>query len=56
MAPHWTQTIYILFQVFELVDFLGKLPTGLRPFGMIFEDALGNAVPEECGAWAKYAI
>ena len=46
---------HISFQVFELVDFLGKLPPRLRPLGMIFEDALGNAVPEECGAWAKYA-
>ena len=41
-------------RVFELVDFLGKLPDKLRPFGMVFEDARGVALPEQCGAWARF--
>ncbi len=40
--------------VFELVDFLGKLPDNLQPYGIIFEDARGVALPEQCGAWAKF--
>ncbi len=40
--------------VLELVDFLGKLPDNLQPFGMIFEDARGVALPEQCGAWTRF--
>ena len=39
---------------FEVVQFLATLPERIRPFGLMFEEARGQALPEECGTWAKY--
>ncbi|XP_071806481.1 uncharacterized protein [Asterias amurensis] len=41
-------------RVFKLVEYLAKLPEDIRPFGVIFEEAKGSCLPEECGEWAKY--
>ena len=41
-------------RVFEVVDFLAKLPPKVRPFGLTFEESRGKSLPEECATWAKY--
>ncbi|XP_022111955.1 uncharacterized protein LOC110991097 [Acanthaster planci] len=39
---------------FQMVKFLAKMPEDVRPFGLLFEEAKGTCMPEECGSWAKY--
>ena len=41
-------------RAFQLVKFLAEMPEKVRPFGLIFEEAKGTCLPEECGSWAKY--
>ncbi|XP_033630720.1 uncharacterized protein LOC117292690 [Asterias rubens] len=41
-------------RVFQVVAFLAKLPTEIRPAGVLFEEPEGKTLPEECGAWTKY--
>ena len=41
-------------RVFEVTDYLCKLPEELRLFGFMFEEPRGKSVPEECGMWAKF--
>ncbi|XP_071806455.1 uncharacterized protein [Asterias amurensis] len=41
-------------RVFKLVEYLAKLPEDIRPFGVLFEEAKGSCLPEECGEWSKY--
>ena len=41
-------------RVFQVVQFLAKLPGRLRPLGIMFEEPRGKSLPEECGNWAKY--
>ncbi|XP_038073801.1 uncharacterized protein LOC119741921 [Patiria miniata] len=41
-------------RVFQLVKFLAEMPEDVRPFALLFEEARGLCVPEECGNWAKY--
>ena len=41
-------------RVFQLVEFLAKLPLDIRPFGMIFQEPRGKSLPEEVGMWAKH--
>ena len=41
-------------RVFQMVEYLAKMPANIRPFGMIFEESRGTCQPEECGNWAKY--
>ena len=38
-------------RVFTVVHYLASLPTGKRPFGIIYEDPTGKYFPEEVGAW-----
>ncbi|XP_074660428.1 uncharacterized protein LOC141912902 [Tubulanus polymorphus] len=41
-------------RIFQMTDFLGKLPADIRPFGIIFEDPTGSSLPEECGIWSRF--
>ncbi|XP_064641872.1 uncharacterized protein LOC135496469 [Lineus longissimus] len=41
-------------RVFELVEFLAKLPKNIRPFGILFEEPRGKSLPEEAGMWVKH--
>lgn len=40
-------------RVFDTVKFLGTMPVGKRPFGIMFEEPTGEYLPEQLGAWAK---
>ena len=37
--------------VFKVVQFLGKMDTELRPFGLMFEEPTGRFLPETMGGW-----
>lgn len=39
--------------VFDLVKFLGAMPAGKRPFGIMFEEPTGDYYPDQLGAWTK---
>ena len=39
----------------DIVYFLGRLPQNLLPLGLFYEEATGNALPEEVGTWT-YAV
>ncbi|XP_071792114.1 uncharacterized protein [Asterias amurensis] len=41
-------------RLFEVVEFLAKLPPRIRPFGLMFEEPRGSSLPEECGNWSHY--
>ena len=41
-------------RLFEVVDYLSKLPENLRLFALNFEEPRGLSVPEECGTWTRY--
>ena len=41
-------------RVFQMVGYLAKMPEDRRPFGLLFEEARGTCLPEECGNWAKF--
>ena len=38
-------------RVLTVVHYLASLPSGKRPFGILFEDPTGQYLPEEVGAW-----
>ena len=38
-------------RVLTVVHYLASLPSGKRPFGILFEDPTGKYLPEEVGAW-----
>ena len=40
-------------RVRHLVVALGKLPPQLRPCGLLYEDALGEVLPEEVASWTR---
>jgi isopropylmalate/homocitrate/citramalate synthase len=40
-------------RVFRVVQFLAKLPTNKRPFGIIYEEPTGRYLPELLGGWTK---
>lgn len=40
-------------QVFEIIKFLGTMPAGNRPFGLIFEEPTGRYLPETLSGWTK---
>ena len=39
--------------VFDIVKFLGNMPEGVRPFGVMFEEPTGRFLPEVVGGWTK---
>ncbi|XP_071491060.1 uncharacterized protein [Diadema antillarum] len=41
-------------RLFKVVSFFAQLPPNRRPFGIVFEEPMGKALPEECGMWARY--
>jgi len=40
-------------RVVEMVSALAKLPSDIRPMGMIYEEPMGEYFPEEMGDWSK---
>ena len=38
-------------RVLTVVHYLASLPSGKRPFGLMYEEPTGNFLPEEVGAW-----
>ncbi|XP_074656968.1 uncharacterized protein LOC141910144 [Tubulanus polymorphus] len=41
-------------RMFEMTDFLGSMPEGVRPFGLAFEEPKGTCLPEECVVWVQF--
>lgn len=39
--------------VFDIVKFLGTMPAGKRPFGIMIEDRTGDYLPEQFGPWTR---
>ena len=40
-------------RVLEVVDYISSLPSQVRPFGLMFEDATGKFLPHEISTWTE---
>ena len=40
-------------RVIEIIKFLGGLPEGKRPFGLMYEDPSGKFLPQQLGGWTE---